>query len=253
MPGSLNKVPILESIRRETMSNAFELNAELRDQSGKAAARRIRRTDRIPAIVYGADEEPTPVSLLHKDVLHAFKNEAVFSHILTLNVGSKPEKVVLKGVQRHPNKRKVLHVDFLRIRANEAIIMHIPLHYIGEETAIGIKAGGVISKLITDIEVKCLPANLPEFVEVDISKLELGSALHLSEIKLPKGVALAMGEISEANDQPIISIHMPKVTEESEAVLEAASGVHVEEPAAESESAAKEGEAATSGEEQPKE
>lgn len=201
----------------------FELNAEHREAHGKAAARRFRRLeDKVPAVVYGAGQDPESLTLSHNDVLKAFKHEAVFSHILKLNVNGKAQSVVLKAIQRHPSKPKIMHIDFLRVKADEAIIMHVPLHFVGEDKAPGVRSGGAVTKHFTDIEIKCLPRDLPEFIEMDISALELGAALHLSDIPLPKGVKMTHGEITEENDQPVVSIHMPKVSLEAEEALEAA-------------------------------
>lgn len=196
------------------MSEALALSAEPRDTLGKANARRMRRLDdTIPAIVYGAGKDPQNLTLSHKDTMIALENEAVYASILTLNVAGKAEKVVLKALQRHPYKRRIMHADFLRVSAKEKITMNVPLHYTNEDSAPGTKAGGIASHLMTDIEIKCLPADLPEFLEIDASGVELDHSLHLSDIKLPNGVEMTT-EVDEEHDQPIFSIHKPRAEKE---------------------------------------
>ncbi len=173
------------------MSTDFIVNVEPRADTGKGASRRLRRAGLVPGIIYGSKKEPSMITLKHNELILHLDNEAFYSHILELKVGNKSEKVILKDLQRHPAKPFILHVDFLRISANESIKVQVPLHFIGEEVAPGIKAGGIVSRNLTEIEVSCLPKNLPEFIEIDISALEMGSALHLSDIALPKGVELA--------------------------------------------------------------
>ncbi len=194
----------------------FEFQAEVRDNLGKAHTRRLRRLkDQVPCVVYGAGKDAQPLMMSHKDLMLALQNEAVYSHILTLNVSGKTEKVVLKALQRHPYKAQVMHADFLRVSAKEKITMMVPVHYLNEENAPGVKASGVVSHLVTEIEIRCLPANLPEYLEVDAAHLEMDAALHLSDIPLPKGVELTL-EINDDNNQPIISIHKPRAAAEPE-------------------------------------
>lgn len=207
----------------------FELQAEPRTTAmGGAASRRMRRLEnRIPAIIYGAGKEPTSITLDHNKVIKALENEAFYSHILTLNMGKQKEKVVLKQLQRHAYKPFVLHMDFLRINEKEKLRMHVPLHFTNEEKAVGVKiGGGVVSHHLTDIEISCLPSDLPEYIEVDMTALELGQALHLADLKLPKGVeivALSHGH-TEQHNAAVVSIHAPRkaVEEESTAAPVAA-------------------------------
>lgn len=227
------------------MADVIELNAQLREHTGKAVARRMRREEGlVPAVVYGAGKESMSLVLDHNEIFHGLKNEAIYSSILDLKIGDKKQKVVLKAIQRHAYKPRITHVDFLRVRADEAIQMNVPLHFINEEEAPGVKEGGVVSKLMTELEIKCLPADLPEAIEVDMSSVEMGGSLHMTNIKLPQGVTLAV-ELDEEHDHPILSIHMPK--EEVEEEVEAAEG---EEGAAEegAEGAPEGGEAAEGGE-----
>lgn len=203
------------------MAIKFELEAEVRNDMGKGASRRLRHTNKVPAIIYGAGEAPISLILDHNKVSVALSHEAFYSHILTLNIGKKSEKVILKDVQRHPAKPRVQHMDFLRIKADQKLHMHIPIHFTGEEKAPGLKDGGVFSHLISDIEISCLPADLPEYITVDASQMALDDTLHLSDLKLPKGVEIvAFAHGVEEHDQPVISIHVPRTIEEE--VIEAA-------------------------------
>jgi large subunit ribosomal protein L25 len=206
------------------MADYFNFEAALRTERGTAAARRMRHQDRVPAIIYGAGKDPVSISLLQKDIRTALGHEAVYSHILTVKLDKGgEEKVVLKDIQRHPYKPIIKHIDFLRVNMSEKLTMHIPLHFEGEEDAPGVKAGGVVSKTVTDLEVRCLPTDLPEFITVDISSLEMDQSLHMSHIKLPKGVEFAHEEVlDEAHDHQVVSIHEPRVEAEAEADAEAA-------------------------------
>ena len=198
------------------MSVTYEFDAQVRTEQGKKFARRMRRDqDLVPAVVYGAGKAPKAISLLHKDIFHALENEAVFSHILKLRVDGAVEQVVIKDVQRHVFKPKIVHVDFLRVKAKEKITMHVPLHFEGEEEAPGIKSGEAkFTKSIVELEIRCLPADLPEFIALDVSKMALDDVLHLSDIKLPTGVELALSDLDEEHDQPVIGCHIPKVSQE---------------------------------------
>jgi large subunit ribosomal protein L25 len=206
---------------RKKMENIFEVSAELRTDEGKGASRRLRHAGLVPAIVYGGDDAPISVSIDHNKFLRHLAEDAFYAHILTLNVDGKKQQVVLKDLQRHPaSDVKIMHADFLRIDANQTMTMTVPLHFVGEEAAVGVKAGGVVSHLMVDVEVACLPKDLPEFVEVDVANLENDSSIHLSELVLPEGVTLvalshpedhdlAEGEHS-SHDQAVVSIHTPR-------------------------------------------
>lgn len=174
------------------MTTIFELKAEPRSDLGKGASRRLRRAGQVPAILYGGGQEPQPLVLSHLDVLNQLKNDAVYSHVLTLQLGDRVESVVLRDLQRHPFKPTILHLDFLRVSADRKLRVHVPLHFINAETSRGVKQqGGVVGHALIDIEIACLPKDLPEFIEVDLTDLGLGEAIHLSEVSLPKGVELA--------------------------------------------------------------
>src|SRR3989338_3517319 len=190
------------------MSVSFEFEAQERSAVGRSAVRRLRSIeDKVPAIMYGADKAPMPISLAHNKIAKALENEAVYSHILTIHLGKESEKVVLKAIARHPTKPKILHVDFLRINTKEKLTMNIPLHFMGEEKAPGLKDGaGVLVKQESHLEILCLPQDLPEFIEVDISALSIGDTVHLSAIKLPTGVSLAHPVTDEEHDHAVVSI-----------------------------------------------
>ena len=198
------------------MSVSFEFDAIPRNATGKAAARRLRaKEDLVPAIMYGAGKEPMPISLSHNKVIKALEHEAVYSHILTINVNKHAEKVVLKALGRHPTKPKILHMDFLRINTKEKLNMRVPLHFVGEAKAPGVKDGGILSKLITHLDISCLPLELPEYIEVDISGLAIGDSIHVSQIKLPGKVTHAHA-VDHDHDQVVVSIHEARAEEPEE-------------------------------------
>lgn len=202
------------------MSNQFELNATARADVGKGASRRLRRNqDVVPGIVYGAKKDPVAINVAHNEIKHALENEAFYSHILTLKIDGKAEQVVLKDIQRHPAKPKIQHLDFLRISATDKITMHVPLHIQGEEVAPGVKAGGIVSHQMTSVDVRCMPADLPEFINIDISKLALDEAIHLADLKAPKGVEFI--DIMHDNNPSIVAIHLPRAAKEEEESTEA--------------------------------
>jgi large subunit ribosomal protein L25 len=194
------------------MSTDFAVNVEPRTDTGKGASRRLRHAGLVPGIIYGAHKEPAMITLNHNELILRLDNEAFYSHILELKVGKKSEKVIIKDLQRHPAKPFILHIDFQRISAKESIKVHVPLHFTGEDVAPGIKAGGIVSHNIADIEVSCLPKNLPEFIEIDVSALDIGDSLHLSDIALPKGV-----ELAHASDtsNTVVAIHSKGGSDES--------------------------------------
>lgn len=200
----------------------FELEADVRADVGKGASRRLRHANKVPAVIYGGGEKSVSLTLDHNKTLNALSHEAFYSHVLNLKIGTKSEKVILKDVQRDPAKPRIAHIDFQRVRADQKLHMNVPLHFVGESDAQGAKEGGVFSHLMNDVEVSCLPANLPEFIEVDISGMALDQTLHLSDLKLPKGIELvAFAHGVEGHDLPVISIHIPRIIEEE--VIEAVS------------------------------
>lgn len=210
------------------MTTNFELSAKTRTEQGKGASRRLRRlADLTPAIVYGAGKDPISITLPHKDIVKALKDESFYTQILNLNIDGKAEKVVVKDIQRHPFKPLIMHMDFLRIKAGEKITMQVPLHFIGEDVAPGVKqGGGIFSHLVTEVEVICLPKDLPEFIEVDVSNLELDQLLHLSNIKAND--AITFNALAHDNDLAIVSIHKPRGNAESDEEASADSKANTE-------------------------
>jgi large subunit ribosomal protein L25 len=207
------------------MSTSFELAASIREDLGKGATRRLRKLDMVPAVIYGAGAEPVSISMAHNQLLHSTENEAFFSHILSLNVNGKKEKVIIKALQRHPSKARLMHADFLRISMNEKLRVHVPLHFTGEEVAPGAKEGGVVTHNIVDVEIECLPKDLPEFLTVDISELEIGSSLHLTDIKLPKGLEIVALAQEGDHDAQVVAIQANRaVVEEDDADIETEEG-----------------------------
>ena len=210
--------------------NQFEIIAEARDRQGKGASRRLRHADYVPAILYGAGKDPVCLQLEHNNVLKHTELEAFYSHILTLILPNGSERVVLKDMQRHPHKSQIMHMDFLRVDENEQLTMRVPLHFINEDVCVGVKTGGgVISHLVTELEIVCLPRDLPEYIDVDVAALELGAALHLSDISVPAGVQIA--SLIQGGDpaQSVVSVQIPRaIVEPEEGEGEAEEGEIVE-------------------------
>jgi len=194
------------------MSDAFVVNAEVRSDKGKGSSRRLRRlADKIPGIIYGGKGEPVSLTLIRKDLEKSLQNEAFYTHILTVEIDGQPEKAILKDLQRHPAKETVMHADFLRVVDDVKIFVRIPLHFINEDTSIGVKTqGGMVSHSMTELEVMCLPKDLPEYLEVDLQDVELGQIVHISDVVLPPGVESVELSHGEDHDQPIASIVAPK-------------------------------------------
>ncbi len=210
----------------------FEVEAIVRHDIGKGASRRLRLTEKVPGVVYGGGKNAVSLTIEHNKLARSLDNETFYSHILTLITGGESERVILKDVQRHPYKPRILHVDFQRVRADEKIHMHIPLHFIGGDKAPGVKdAGGIISHIMSDVEISCLPDHLPESLTIDVSELQLNQILHLSDIKLPKGVEIVA--LTHGDDRSVVSVHMPRIEEEPVITDEAAATAPSEVPALE--------------------
>jgi large subunit ribosomal protein L25 len=194
------------------MSELFVVNAELRDDQGKGASRRLRRlADKVPAILYGEGKEPVCLSLKQNEVVKSLENEAFYSHILTIKYDGKEESAILKALQRHPATNWVTHADFFRVSKNHSIHVHVPLHFTNEESAVGVKiGGGIISRQMTDVEIICLPGDLPEYIEVNMKDIDLDQIIHLSDLQLPAGVRIAALMHGEDHNLPVVSIHKPK-------------------------------------------
>jgi len=205
------------------MSTDFTLHAKGREDTGKGASRRLRRlAGEIPGIVYGGKKNPARIALVHKDVMKALENEAFYSHIIALDIDGKSEDVIVKDVQRHPAKSIVLHMDFLRVSKNTKLQTRVPLHFINEDTCVGVKlGGGLIAHSMTELDIMCLPADLPEYLEVDMAEVEIGQTLHISDIKLPKGVESVALSHGEDHDLQIAAVNKSKAKDEDEADADA--------------------------------
>lgn len=197
------------------MSTGFELEFEPREQQGKANSRRLRRTGMVPAVLYGAGRDPRAITLNQNILMHQMEQEAFYTSIISLKEGKKTQPVIVKDVQRHPVKRQVLHVDFQRILEDEEITLNVPIHLLGEMEAVGVKQqGGEIVRQMTEIEVSCLPKDLPEFIELDITDLELNQVLHLSDVSAPEGVVFV--DLAHERDPTVVGITPPRREEEEE-------------------------------------
>lgn len=206
----------------------FELTAQPRQDLGKGASRRLRRQGLIPAIIYGAGQEPMSLTLNHNELLKSLQQEAFYSHILTVNINDQPEKAVLKDLQRHPYRPVVLHADFQRVSETKKITMHVPLHFLNEEKCMGVKqGGGMVSRQLAEVEIRCLPRDLPEYLEVDLSEVKLNQIIHLSDLALPPGVELVALFHGAEYNLPVVSVHLPRtahVEEEAQAAAVPAEG-----------------------------
>jgi large subunit ribosomal protein L25 len=224
---------------------AIEINARKREAQGTGASRRLRRSGRVPGIVYGADKEAVRIDLDHKDLFFNLRNEKFHASILTLDVGGEKQQVLLRAVNMHPFKALVQHVDFQRVSKDRKIHMKVPLHFVNAESSPGVKEqGGIVNHVLNELDVVCLPGDLPEFVEVDLAGLSVGNSLHVRQLPMPKGVELAL---SKDEDPVVATVVVPQlVTEEDEAAQAAAAVAPSDIPATE-QAAPKEGEAPAAG------
>ena len=204
------------------MRIAFELSAEPRNDQGKGASRRLRHSGKVPAILYGAHAEPARLALEHHTLLALVSDEKFYSSIISISVGAQKQPVIVKDVQMHPARNAVVHVDLQRVLENEKIRLHVPIHFKGEASAPGVKTqGGVISHHMADMEVVCLPKDLPEFIELDLSNMNLNDSLYLKDVPVPTGVTISA--LAHGANPPVVSIHAPRVAEpEPTAEVEAA-------------------------------
>jgi len=211
----------------------FTLRAIARDDLGKGASRRLRRNaDMVPAIIYGGSKAPQSVSLEARELKKALENEAFFSHIIKVDVDGKNQNVLLKALQRHPAKGHVMHADLLRVIAGHEVTVLVPLHFVNEKSCPGVKeGGGIVSHTMTEVEVHCLPKDLPEFIEVDMAAVELNGIIHLTDLKLPKGVSLTALTQGADHDLPVANVHAPRVAVADEASEEGESKAAGEESA----------------------
>ena len=217
------------------MRISFELGAEFRDGQGKGASRRLRHAGRVPAILFGGHVEPKAISLDHQKLMTLVDNEKFYSSIINLVVGDKKQAAIVKDLQMHPARNAIVHVDMQRVVETEKIRIHIPIHFKGEAGSPGVKSeGGVVSHRIADVEISCLPKDLPEFIELDLSQMHLNESKHLSHLPLPEGVSIPGIAKSDA---VVVTIHPPRA-EEPEPTAEAAAATPAEGAAAPAEGAA---------------
>ena len=194
------------------VKTVFELSVEPRAALGRTGSRRLRKAGKVPAVLYGGGEAPESMVLDHNTLSHQMNREAFFTSILTLKIGPKSQQVVVKDVQRHPFKPVIMHLDFQRIREDEEITLSVPIHFLNEANAKGVKEqGGVVDHLMSEVEVQCLPRHLPEYLEIDVTGLELNQIYHLSDIKLPEGVSLVA--LKHGHDEPLVAVNPPREEE----------------------------------------
>ena len=195
------------------MSTEYIVNAEIRTDRGKGASRRLRRDGKLLGIVYGAGDEPISLTLDHNKMIQNTESESFYSQILTLDVEGKSMRVIVRDLHRHPYKRLLMHIDFMRVSENELIQISVPLHYMGEEDCVGVKlGGGIINHVETEVLVSCLPKDLPEFLEVDLSQLNVGESVHLSDLIFPEGVTSVDLSHGEDHDKGLASVHLARVS-----------------------------------------
>ena len=197
----------------------IEISADKRTLQGKGASRRLRGSGKVPAVIYGGDQEAQSIEMDHNDLYHKLKLEAFHASVLTLDVAGKKEPVLLRDIQMHPYKQQVLHVDFQRVDKNKKIHMKVPLHFINAEVAPGVKtSGGIVSHILTEVDISCLPDDLPEFISVDLAELTAGHTLHLSDLVMPKGVETVA--LSKGENLPVATIVIPRSVLSEEAGAE---------------------------------
>jgi large subunit ribosomal protein L25 len=197
----------------------FNLSAEVRTDLGKGASRRLRRNaGLVPAILYGAGKDPVSLSIVQNELQKSCENEAFFAHIINLKVGGKKENAIIKALQRHPATERIMHADFLRVKMDQEIHVDVPLHFMNEEDCVGVKQdGGMVSHQMSSLQVTCLPGDLPEFIEVDVLDMVIGSALHMSDLQLPSGVTIPELSQGDDHDQVVVSVTVTRaIIEESD-------------------------------------
>lgn len=201
----------------------IEISADKRELQGKGASRRLRGSGKVPGIIYGGENPAQPIELDHNNLYHQLKLEAFHASILTMSVEGQKEKVLLRDIQMHPFKPQVLHIDFQRVASNKKIHMKVPLHFINEDIAPGVKlAGGLVSHVLTELDVSCLPKDLPEFISVDVGELAAGNTIHLSNLQLPEGVEIPA--LMKGEDLPVATIAIPRAVAAEEAAAGVAAG-----------------------------
>lgn len=207
----------------------IEVTAFSRNSNGTGPARRMRKTGRVPGVVYGAGKDSQAIELDHNALARHLKMEAFHASILDMTVEGSREKVLLRDVQMHPWRAEVLHVDFQRVAADRKIHMKVPLHFINAETCPGVKEGGIVSHVMNDVDVQCLPADLPEFIEVDLGAMDINQSIHVTELSIPTGVELVA---RLRQDNPVVAtLTLPRAAIEEPAAA-AAEGAAAEKPEA---------------------
>lgn len=188
------------------------LVAESRTDMGKGASRRLRRLEnKVPAVIYGGDKDPQSIHFLHNKVVKALETESIYSSVFDITIDGTTEQVILKALQRHPYKPIVLHMDLQRVSAKDVLVKLVPIHFTNEQKSIGIKAGGMINHTMTQVEVRCQAKDLPEFIEVDMTSIDMNDVVHLSDLILPKGVHLTVDLADDVHNAPVVSIHKQKI------------------------------------------
>lgn len=202
--------------------NQFEIEAETRHDRGKGASRRLRRNGKFPAVVYGAHKDAVAIQLGHTEMLLHTAHEAFYSHILDLKIDGAPEKVVVKDMQRHPFKPFIMHMDFQRIDEAAELTLRVPIHFLNEESCVGVKqGGGVVAHLISDLEVSCLPKDLPEYIEVDIANVNLGESVHLADLQMPPGVQITSVMHGGDDGLAVVQVVTPRAAPVEEDIVDA--------------------------------
>ena len=202
------------------MSTNFVINARSREDTGKGASRRLRRqSGEVPAIIYGGKKHAEKISILHKDITKALESEAVYSSIISLSIDGKAEDTIIKDIQRHPAKQVILHLDFLRVSKTTKLQTRVPLNFLNEDICVGVKmGGGLIAHTMTDIEVSCLPKDLPESIDVDMEQIDIGQIVHLSDIKMPSGVESVSLSQGAEYDLTVATVNKQKAADIEEAL-----------------------------------
>jgi large subunit ribosomal protein L25 len=219
------------------MTKDFDLIAELRDEAGTSNSRRLRRSGMVPAVIYGAGQENLRLIIDHNHLLNKLVSENFLTSILSIKIEDKEESVLIKDIQVHPSKRQIMHLDLQRVIADQILRVNVPIHFINGDSAPGVKlGGGTVSALMNEVEVSCLPKNLPERLEVDVATMELDELLYLSDIPLAEGVEISLLTQEEPNNEPIVAIRLLRIQEEEpEEVLVEGEGEEATEEATESE------------------
>ena len=201
---------------------SITVNAVVREDQGKGASRRLRKEEKVPSIIYGGKKEPQMVTLSIHEITHLLEDENTFTSVLDLVVGESTDSVVLKDIQRHPAKNTITHVDFLRVDAKQTLVTTTPLHFVGVEENEALRLGNMLNQFVVSVEISCLPKDLPHGIDVDVSSLEVGDHLSLTDLVLPEGVVInaLQHEDVEAHDQTVCSVSEPKVVEEEEEIIE---------------------------------